>query len=74
MYCGAAECLSGRQEEITFQEEIINKQLHQIVVIRRPSRLKNHREKKYFFNELTMGTQTSARRDAGRARPTAVSS
>lgn len=28
-----------------FPEAIINKQLHQIVVIRHPSRLKNHREK-----------------------------
>lgn len=37
-----------------FPEAIINKQLHQIVVIRHPSRLKNHREKKCFFNELTL--------------------
>lgn len=63
MYCGTASCLSGRHGGKCLSVSIINKQLHQIVVIMCPSRLKNGREKTYFVNQRTAGVQTSGKRD-----------
>ena len=74
MDCGTASRLSGRHRGKCLSVSIINKQLHQILVIMRLSRLKNGREKTYFFNYHTAGIQTSAKRDPGRASPRAVSS
>lgn len=72
MYCGRASRLSGRHRGKHLSVSIINKQLHQIVVIMHPSSLKNGREKIYFFKQHAAGIQTSAKRDPGRARPRAV--